>query len=408
MLSGKSPQQHPSPLSPEIPSAIRDIVGQLLQKNPDDRPSDARYVRQQLEEALLQSPDSTSVTLFPPPGNYVHPATSTPAQQPGDVFVSYASHDRKRVFDIVNHLESAGVRVWLDHHQTDERERSSLEVKNGIEKCKLVLVMCSNASLRSRSVKAEMQMVWKYKRLYLPLLLEPTSFPEQLAYWCEDKQWIDIGKKPIEQWLPVVLQSLEHSGVKCKTAVSGGGLSGPIVQPTSPDQKLRGLQVVGSFTDQIWPRPAATARRFSRAALRDLGEAQDDMEHGYHIGDQVALTIESDRPGHLLLIDEGTSGKVYCLCPSWFAPDVRIPAGAVSLPQAGSRHSSFKITGSPGREHLLAIITNAPLGLDWLPSDPKKPARVLTSDDIDDLLTRLHKLEADQWTALATYFDVVA
>jgi hypothetical protein len=66
------------------------------------------------------------------------------------------------------------------------------------------------------------------------------------------------------------------------------------------------------------------------------------------------------------------------------------------------------VTGKPGREHLLAIITDESLGLDWLPTDPKKePARVLKQVDIDALLARLRNLEGDRWTALSTYFDVV-
>jgi hypothetical protein len=55
----------------------------------------------------------------------------------------------------------------------------------------------------------------------------------------------------------------------------------------------------------------------------------------------------------------------------------------------------------------LAIITDRPLGLDWMPRDPKVPARVLSPLDVEGLLGRLRDLEGDRWTALATYFDVV-
>ena len=46
-------------------------------------------------------------------------------------------------------------------------------------------------------------------------------------------------------------------------------------------------------------------------------------------------------------------------------------------------------------------------GLDWMPANPKVPARVLTSADVEALLARLRDIEADRWTALATYFDVL-
>ena len=43
-----------------------------------------------------------------------------------------------------------------------------------------------------------------------------------------------------------------------------------------------------------------------------------------------------------------------------------------------------------------------------MPKDPNVPARVLSPADIDTLLTRLRDLEADRWTALSTYFEVMA
>jgi hypothetical protein len=42
-----------------------------------------------------------------------------------------------------------------------------------------------------------------------------------------------------------------------------------------------------------------------------------------------------------------------------------------------------------------------------MPTDPRRePARVLDKNDISELLARLRCLDADRWTALATYFDI--
>jgi hypothetical protein len=131
------------------------------------------------------------------------------------------------------------------------------------------------------------------------------------------------------------------------------------------------------------------------------------VQHGHRLGSRLSLSIESDREGYLMLLDEGPENIVYCLCPSWFAPDTRLKAGRCYLPQAGSRYDSFEVSGEPGREHLLAIITDEPLGLDWLPADPRTPARVLNPEDIRLLLDRLRRLETNGWVALSTYFDVV-
>jgi hypothetical protein len=269
------------------------------------------------------------------------------------------------------------------------------------------MLMTTDASMRSRNVKQEIQLAWKYERRYLPILLDPIALPEQIEYWLEGWQWIEVIDRDVGQWLPQVLQSLGLAGVECRTRVDLADRE-PAAQPQSPAHGIQGLRSIARFTDRIWPVPAAAASRGTRPVLRDLGAPQEEAQHGFRPGDRVCLAIESEREGDLLLLNEGTSGQIYCLCPSWFAPDTRFKAGRSYLPRSGSTYQSFVVTGNPGREHLLAILSDHPLGLDWMPRDPRIPARVLFQPDIDELLTRLHRMEANQWMALSTYFDVTA
>lgn len=44
------------------------------------------------------------------------------------------------------------------------------------------------------------------------------------------------------------------------------------------------------------------------------------------------------------------------------------------------------------REHLLAVLTDESLGLNWMPADPKVPAHVLSPADVDTLRARLRDL----------------
>ena len=181
----------------------------------------------------------------------------------------------------------------------------------------------------------------------------------------------------------------------------------PAIPLTRLERSLQSLRSIARFTDQIWPLPAERAERSAaRAGVRGLGAPQDDVQHGYRLNSRLRLAIESDRTGHLLLLDEGPEGIIYCLCPSQFAPDTSLPLGYTELPQARSRYDSFVVTGKPGREHLLAIVSEEPLGIDWLPRDPKEPARVLNQDDINLLLAHLRDLKAESWVALSTYFEV--
>jgi hypothetical protein len=122
----------------------------------------------------------------------------------------------------------------------------------------------------------------------------------------------------------------------------------------------------------------------------------------------VALAIELETSGHLLLLDEGPEQILYCLCPSRFAPETTLPIGRSYLPQTGSRYDAFVVSGKPGREDLVAIISEQPLVKDWLPADERLPAKTLSEADVAQLLQTLQQLPATSWIALSTYFDVIA
>ena len=349
-----------------------------------------------------------------------------------DIFISYSSSDAGRVLPIADQLERAGMSVWLDRRKIPGAAIYGPEIVRAIKQCRLFALMCSDASVRSRNVNQEILLAWKYEKPYLPLLLAPISFPEQIEYWVEGRQWIEILDHPPEVWTPRIRESLSSasgSPPDFQDVHLTGGSDRPLrglgavqansrpsssnnpaetsAAPIFRDRGLAGLRSLAGFTDRIWPLPAEYARaNAENKVFRGLGAPQDHVRRVHRIGSRVSLAIESEREGHLLLLDEGPEGIVYCLCPSLFAPDMRLRAGRSYLPQPGSPYDSFVITGRPGRELILAVITDQPLGFDWLPHDSQTPARVLNQSDLDALLARLRELEAAEWTALSTYFEI--
>ena len=170
-----------------------------------------------------------------------------------EVFISYSSSDRARVLTIADQLQSAGIRFWLDRHKIDGGMWWAEEIVRGIKSCKVLMLMCSDPAMRSRAVKQEIQLAWKYGLVYLPLLLTPTHFPEQLQFFLEGCQWIDVVDSPSEQWLTPVLRALVQAGVECSGAGPANLETKLFIQPTRPDPGLEGLRSVAKFTDRIWP-----------------------------------------------------------------------------------------------------------------------------------------------------------
>lgn len=110
--------------------------------------------------------------------------------------------------------------------------------------------------------------------------------------------------------------------------------------------------------------------------LVDLEMGTEEMTESdllaVRLGSRVKLEVSLDDPGYLLLLEKGTSGKIWCLSPSGFAPEPYVSGGRVILPMSGSRHQSFHITGKTGEEEIIAVVAKTIPLLDWLPnkSDP--------------------------------------
>ena len=130
------------------------------------------------------------------------------------VFISYASVDRDRVVPIVEQLEAVGVRVWLDRHEITGGQNYGAQIVQSIRNCAAMLVACSTAAMESRNVKQEIQLAWKYQRPYVPLFLEETTFTDEMAYWLEGWQWVDVGQASSTSWLPEIQRALEQIGVE--------------------------------------------------------------------------------------------------------------------------------------------------------------------------------------------------
>lgn len=130
------------------------------------------------------------------------------------VFVSYSSRDRERVLGIVRRIEQAGVSVWIDRDGIPGGANYAEEIPKAIEQAKVLVLMCTRNSLSSQDVRSEIGLKWQYhKGGILPLLLEAASIPQNLHYYLNQCQHLDLADRAAEEWLPEVLHALKRMGV---------------------------------------------------------------------------------------------------------------------------------------------------------------------------------------------------
>ena len=74
------------------------------------------------------------------------------------VFVSYASADGAQAMHIAALLFEQGIPVWIDRQGIEGGTTWSAEIVRGIEGSAAVVVLCSEAAMRSRNVRQEIQL----------------------------------------------------------------------------------------------------------------------------------------------------------------------------------------------------------------------------------------------------------
>jgi pimeloyl-ACP methyl ester carboxylesterase len=137
------------------------------------------------------------------------------------VFISYAQdEDGARALEIADHLEAAGISVWIADRSIEGAQNYGPEVVGAIDRCRVLAVLCSVASLHSGHVAVEVELAFEAKRPRLPLRLDDTPFPDQIRYWLTGSNWIDVTG-PAEEWVPKVVRALEWHGVERRPGDAG-------------------------------------------------------------------------------------------------------------------------------------------------------------------------------------------
>ncbi|MFB2894913.1 DUF4384 domain-containing protein [Aerosakkonemataceae cyanobacterium BLCC-F50] len=123
------------------------------------------------------------------------------------------------------------------------------------------------------------------------------------------------------------------------------------------------------------------------AGVLDMGS---DYQECVPLGSNIIFEVKLETPGYLLLLEKGTTGRFWCLCPSVYAPQPSLPAGVAVLPQPVSGKKSFKITGSIGLEQIVAVIGKDKPNLDWLSEGSGKTLQ-LEEGHLNELLKCLER-----------------
>lgn len=145
--------------------------------------------------------------------------------QAADVFISYSREDKEKVLELTSKLKAAGVPLWMDVGGIDGATMWGEEIVHALEGAKVLLLMVTEAAVRSHNVAKEVVLASERKGHILPVHLERTVIPPSFRYPLAGIQHIEYFQGDPEENLRVIIRSLERIGVKVAPAPEAAGAS---------------------------------------------------------------------------------------------------------------------------------------------------------------------------------------
>lgn len=137
-----------------------------------------------------------------------------------EVFISYSSKDRERVFQLVQRFREAGVSVWIDQGNIDGALLWGQEIVDAIESCKVLILFASSESVNSHNVFKEVALASENNKSILPLYLERVVIPKAMRYQLAGIQHIELFRGNDRDNFEAILRSLVRLGVGTEQRVT--------------------------------------------------------------------------------------------------------------------------------------------------------------------------------------------
>ena len=144
-----------------------------------------------------------------------------------EVFISYASKDRKRIIELVDRLNSAGVSVWIDQMSIEGATMWSQEIVAAIRNCKVLILAISENSADSENVVKEVALASEGRKRILPVYLESAEIPESMAYQLAGIQRVEFFEGQEESGLQSMIRALAKLGVTVNEEASTAAAESP-------------------------------------------------------------------------------------------------------------------------------------------------------------------------------------
>ena len=109
-----------------------------------------------------------------------------------NIFISFASQDRKVAMTLCSALESRGFRCWISARDILPGENFQSAIVRAIRNAKIMLLVFTGNSNNSEEMNKELALASQSKLIVVPLRIEDVTPNDAFAYEFATRQWIDF------------------------------------------------------------------------------------------------------------------------------------------------------------------------------------------------------------------------
>ncbi|GEM_PF-2436570 len=125
------------------------------------------------------------------------------------IFISYASVDKDIAFNLCDLLEKSGFLVFIAPRDISPGKDYAGEIIHGIDNSKMMLLLLSSNSNKSKHVIREVERAVKKDLILIPIRIEDIEPSKSLEYYCATSQWFDAFKGSPDQFFPQLIRNIK-------------------------------------------------------------------------------------------------------------------------------------------------------------------------------------------------------
>jgi len=125
-----------------------------------------------------------------------------------DVFVSYSSKDKQIADALVAGLENRGIRCWFAPRDIAPGSSWGEAIINAIEGCKIMVIILSGHSNRSRQVLREVERAVANNVIIIPFRIENIDPTGAMAYFLSTEHWLDAITRPLDKHIQKLINTI--------------------------------------------------------------------------------------------------------------------------------------------------------------------------------------------------------